>query len=35
MSRVEFAHRALTDLNSIWDYIAADNPQAANNLIRQ
>jgi plasmid stabilization system protein ParE len=35
MTGYEFQPEALTDLDGIWDYIAEDDPSAADRLIRE
>jgi toxin ParE1/3/4 len=34
VSRIEFTPAALSDLDGIWDYIAADSPAAADRVVR-
>ncbi|MDC8011897.1 type II toxin-antitoxin system RelE/ParE family toxin [Tahibacter soli] len=35
MAKVFITHRAEADLQEIWNYIAEDNPQAANRQLRE
>ncbi|HLO84020.1 MAG TPA: type II toxin-antitoxin system RelE/ParE family toxin [Nostocaceae cyanobacterium] len=35
MSRFKISHQALQDIENIWNYIANQNPQAADNLFDQ